>query len=73
LLSGGREMSAVTDLHDEVIEDAVRAQPDPKTVIWRLAGGLAVALLAVIGLGAWVYDDHQRMTATPTTTTLTDA
>jgi hypothetical protein len=53
----------VTDLQDEVIEDSVRPKAKPQTVIRWLAGGLAIALLAVIGLAAWVYSDHHQTAA----------
>jgi hypothetical protein len=63
-------MSAIqdeVDLRYDVIEDSVPPGPDPKRVISWLAGGLVVALVAVVGLGAWVYSDHRQTTPGLTT------
>jgi ketosteroid isomerase-like protein len=58
----------VTDLQHEIVPETAPAVHHRSKLNWWLAGGLVVALLAVIGLGAWVYHDHNQ---TPTTPTLT--
>jgi hypothetical protein len=65
LLSGGREVSAVTDLQHTNVPDAAPVEQHRSTVNRWLAGGLVVALLAAIALGAWVYNDHHETAATP--------
>jgi hypothetical protein len=62
-------VSVVTDLQHETLPETVPAEHHRSALVWWLAGGLAVALLAVIGLGAWVYYDHNQTTTTGLTST----
>lgn len=48
--------------HKQVPETAPGVNHTPALVAW-LAAGLAVALIAVIGLGVWVYSDHHQNAA----------
>ena len=66
--SGGREVSAGTDVQHEIAPETAPVVHHRSTLNWWLAGGLVVALLAVIGLGAWVYNDHHQTTTGLTTT-----
>jgi len=50
----------VTDLQHRQSPDTVPVEHRRSALVWWLTGGLAVALLAVIGLGAWVYSDHHQ-------------
>ena len=53
----------MTDLQHHVVPEAAPVEHHRSALVWWLAGGLALALLAVIGLGAWVYTDHHQSTA----------
>ena len=58
----------MTDLQHEIGPDHASMEHHPhSTLTWWLAGGLLLALLAVVGLGVWVYSDHHQTTATPPT------
>jgi hypothetical protein len=60
----------VTDLQHEIVPDHAPREHHPQsTLTWWLAGSLVLALLAVVGLGAWVYSDHHQATAAPVTAT----
>jgi len=50
----------VTDIQHQQIPETAPVEHRRTALVWLLAGGLAVALLAVIGLGAWVYNDHHQ-------------
>ena len=50
----------MTDIQHRQIPDTAAVEHRRSALVWWLAGGLAVALLAVIGLGAWVYSDHHQ-------------
>ena len=50
----------MTDIQHRQIPDTAPVEHRRSALVWWLAGGLAVALLAVIGLGAWVYNDHHQ-------------
>jgi ketosteroid isomerase-like protein len=67
----------VTDLQHDVVPETAPVEHHRSALVWWLAGGLAVALLAVIGLGAWVYTDHHQTTsqqnAVAAVTAFTDA
>jgi len=58
----------MTDLQHEVVPETPPLEHHRSALVWWLAGGLAVALLAVVGLGAWVYADHHRTTPEPSPT-----
>jgi len=49
----------VTDVQHQSIPQTAPVEHHRSALVWWLAGGLAVSLLAVIGLGAWVYADHR--------------
>jgi len=55
----------VTDTQHRQITETAPVEHGRSVLVWWLAGGLAVALLAVIGLGAWVYIDHHEAATTP--------
>lgn len=56
------EVSAVTDMRHEEITVHEAPPRQRSTLVWWLAGGLVVALAALIGLGAWGYATY-AMTA----------
>lgn len=62
------EVTAVTDLQHDVIRKTAPVEHHRSVLVWWLAGGLIVSLLAVIGLGVWVYVEihHQTSQASPT-------
>ncbi|HEY5136564.1 MAG TPA: nuclear transport factor 2 family protein [Candidatus Nanopelagicales bacterium] len=49
----------MTDLHDQQTRGTAPVEHRRSALVWWLAGALAVALLAVIGLGAWTYAQHR--------------
>lgn len=67
----------MTDLQHDMVPETAPVEHHRSALVWWLAGGLAVALLAVIGLGAWVYTDHHQTTsqqnAVAAVTAFTDA
>jgi len=58
----------VTDLRHAMVPETAPVEHHRSTLNWWLAGGLVVALLAVIGLGGWVYYDHHQTTTGLTAT-----
>jgi ketosteroid isomerase-like protein len=58
----------VTDLQHEFVPETAPVEHHRSTLNRWLAGGLVVALLAAIGLGAWVFYDHNHTDLTSTQT-----
>ena len=50
----------MTDRQHETVPDTVSVEHDPTPLTRWLAGVLAVAMLALVGLGGWFVHDHDR-------------